>query len=88
MTAGVRSALAAQEAAHDAGLTGAPPQMLVEGCVRHGHLVFNATDGGPLSASYVTHTLQRLLADAGLPKLRTHDLRHRSCRACSPPVFR
>ncbi|MFN2115622.1 MAG: tyrosine-type recombinase/integrase, partial [Anaerolineae bacterium] len=39
-------------------------------------LVFISAHGQPLDASYVTHTLQRLLDDAGQPRLRFHDLRH------------
>ena len=40
-----------QQAAQDAGLVGSPPQLLGG----HGPLVFTALDGGPLSATFVTH---------------------------------
>jgi integrase len=39
-------------------------------------LVFPSTRGTPLDGSNVTHTLQRILADSGLPRQRFHDLRH------------
>lgn len=39
-------------------------------------LVFTREDGGPLHASTVTHHFQKLLATAGLPRVRFHDLRH------------
>jgi integrase len=39
-------------------------------------LVFASSVGTPLDASNVTHRLQRVLADAGLPRQRFHDLRH------------
>jgi integrase len=42
-----------------------------------GH-VFTSTIGTPLDGSSVTRAFQRLLAAAGLPRLRFHDLRH-SC---------
>jgi len=42
-----------------------------------GH-VFTSTIGTPLDGSSVTRAFQRLLANAGLPRLRFHDLRH-SC---------
>jgi integrase len=41
----------------------------------HG-LVFTSTIGTPLDGTNVTHRLQRLLGEAGLPRLRFHDLRH------------
>jgi integrase len=41
-----------------------------------GNLVFTSTTGTPLEPSNVTHRLQRLLAEAGLPRQRFHDLRH------------
>jgi len=41
-------------------------------------LVFARPDGYPLSGGVVTHTFQKLLEKAGLPKMRFHDLRH-SC---------
>jgi integrase len=41
----------------------------------HG-LVFSTTIGTPLDGTNVTHRLQRLLAEAGLPRMRFHDLRH------------
>ncbi len=40
------------------------------------NLVFASTIGTPLEPSNVTHRFQRLLADAGLPRQRFHDLRH------------
>jgi integrase len=39
-------------------------------------LVFTNSRGGPLHASTVTKQLQRLLLEAGLPRMRFHDLRH------------
>jgi len=39
-------------------------------------LVFASTIGTPLEPTNVTHRFQRLLADAGLPRQRFHDLRH------------
>jgi integrase len=39
-------------------------------------LVFTSTVGTPLDGTAVTHRFQRLLASAGLPKQRFHDLRH------------
>lgn len=41
-------------------------------------LVFTTTVGTPLDGSRVTRDLQRVLAGAGLPRMRFHDLRH-SC---------
>ena len=43
---------------------------------RSSDLVFTTSIGTPLDGSSVTHRLQRLLAQAGLPRLRFHDLRH------------
>ena len=39
-------------------------------------LVFVTRSGRPLNGTNVTHTLQRHLAEAGLPRIRFHDLRH------------
>ena len=39
-------------------------------------LVFTNSVGRPLHSSTVTKQLQRLLLDAGLPRMRFHDLRH------------
>jgi integrase len=39
-------------------------------------LVFTSTNGTPMAAGDLTKRFQRLLADAGLPRLRFHDLRH------------
>jgi len=39
-------------------------------------LVFPSTHSTPLNESHVLPRLQRVLADAGLPKRRMHDLRH------------
>ncbi len=39
-------------------------------------LVFVTRNGQPLNGTNVTHTLQRHLARAGLPRIRFHDLRH------------
>lgn len=39
-------------------------------------LVFARPDGRPLHGSSVTHRFQALLARAGLPRMRFHDLRH------------
>lgn len=76
LTDGVRSVLAEQKRRQDLGLTGEPPKLLNVDGVAHGLLVFTNTTGGPLSPSFVTHTFQRLLAAAGLPRLRLHDMRH------------
>ena len=43
---------------------------------REWDLVFPSTIGTPLEPSNVIHRLHRLLADAGLPRQRFHDLRH------------
>lgn len=39
-------------------------------------LVFPSVDGTPLDAPNVTHTFQKVLREAGLPRVRFHDLRH------------
>ena len=39
-------------------------------------LVFVTRNGQPLNGTNVTHTLQRHLERAGLPRIRFHDLRH------------
>src|SRR5439155_26842299 len=39
-------------------------------------LVFPSTRGTPLNESHILPRFQRVLADAGLPKRRMHDLRH------------
>ena len=39
-------------------------------------LVFVTRSGRPRNGTNVTHTLQRHLAEAGLPRIRFHDLRH------------
>jgi integrase len=39
-------------------------------------LVFRTPHGDPIDAKELTHTFQRLLAAAELPKMRWHDLRH------------
>lgn len=41
-------------------------------------LVFTRENGEPLNPSWVTHVFQRLAAEAGLPPIRFHDLRHTS----------
>jgi integrase len=51
--------------------------------------VFTSEIGSPMDGSNVTRRFQQLLANAGLPRLRFHDLRHdvpRSCwrKACTP----
>jgi integrase len=43
---------------------------------QYGELVFTTVLGGPLSEGYVHHHFQKLLGNAGLPKMRVHDLRH------------
>ncbi len=42
----------------------------------HGPLAFTSLSGGPLQGSYVTMHLQKILAAAGLPRIRFHDARH------------
>ena len=39
-------------------------------------LVFTRRNGQPLRPEYVLHHLHQLTADAGLPRIRVHDLRH------------
>jgi integrase len=39
-------------------------------------LVFSRPDGEPLRAAETTHAFQRALRQAGLPRMRLHDLRH------------
>lgn len=39
-------------------------------------LVFPNTTGGPLYGPYVTRTMQRIMAEAGIERRRFHDLRH------------
>mgnify|MGYP000918881734 CR=1 FL=1 len=39
-------------------------------------LVFATNRGTPLDGGNVTHTFQRVLLEAGLPRIRFHDLRH------------
>ena len=41
-----------------------------------GGFVFASTIGTPLEPSNLTHRFQKLLAEAGLPRQRFHDLRH------------
>ena len=43
---------------------------------RESGLVFTSTVGGPMEAGVVNDNLNRLLAQAGLPRIRVHDLRH------------
>jgi integrase len=43
---------------------------------RDSGLVFTSSLGAAIDGSNVTHRLHRLLADAGLPQMRFHDLRH------------
>ncbi|MEV6903408.1 site-specific integrase [Amycolatopsis sp. NPDC051372] len=38
--------------------------------------VFSRPGGRPFSPCYLTHTFTRLVAEAGLPPIRLHDLRH------------
>lgn len=77
MTPPVRAALLDQKRMQDAGLTGAPAQLLVDdGGIARGPLCFTATDGGPLSASFVTHRFQTLLERAGIERMTVHALRH------------
>ena len=55
-----------------------PAQQLeaeARGTVLSGY-VFTAPDGGPLCPEYLTRTFNKLVADAGLPPVRLHDLRH------------
>ncbi len=51
-------------------LTGDAPKGLGAG------LVFTNTTGGPLTGTYVTEHLQKILSAAGLPRIRFHDARH------------
>jgi len=45
---------------------------------QHSNMVFTTTIGTPLEGTLVTHRFPQLLASAGLPRIRFHDLRH-SC---------
>ncbi len=49
---------------------------MIWGGDRWGDLVFATDVGGPLSSYVVTTHFQRLLQEAGLPRMRFHDLRH------------
>lgn len=42
----------------------------------HDQYVFPSPNGGPISPDSVNNTLKRVLARAGIPKVRFHDLRH------------
>ncbi|MEU4681340.1 tyrosine-type recombinase/integrase [Micromonospora sp. NPDC023737] len=56
-----------------------PPPMPATVTARHHDnldLVFARPDGQPLRPQYVLDHLRRLTADAGLPAIRVHDLRH------------
>ena len=44
-------------------------------------LVFTNLSGGPIEPGNVNANLSRLLADAGLPRIRVHDLRHTTATA-------
>jgi integrase len=72
MNATIRAALLDQKRRQEWGLTGDAPL----GLGGHGPLVFTSTTGGPLTGSYVTQHLQKLLAAGGLPRIRFHDARH------------
>lgn len=50
-------------------------QCSVDGETLTGFLFVNG-DGQPWSPGYVTHTFRRLVAEADLPPIRLHDLRH------------
>jgi integrase len=44
-------------------------------------LVFTNLSGGPIESGNVSANLTRMLADAGLPRIRVHDLRHTTATA-------
>lgn len=53
-------------------------RLLAGGRWQQSDLVFTTTIGTPLDGAMVTHRFPQLLASAGLPRIRFHDLRH-SC---------
>ncbi|TNC28020.1 tyrosine-type recombinase/integrase [Amycolatopsis alkalitolerans] len=62
-------------------VTAAELRRLHAACHRAGQgeptgFLFAHPDGRPLSPGYLTHTFRRLTAQAGLPPIRLHDLRH------------
>lgn len=69
MNATIRATLLDQRRRQEWGLTGDPPAGLGSG------LVFTNLSGGPLSGTYVTQHLQKIMAAAGLPRICFHDAR-------------
>jgi integrase len=51
-------------------------RILVGNPLEENGLVFAYADGSPLDPGTVTHTFTKILAKAGLPRIRFHDLRH------------
>lgn len=51
-------------------------RILLGNPVKDGDLVFAHPDGSPLDPGTVTHTFTKVIAEAGLHRLRFHDLRH------------
>ena len=51
-------------------------RILVGKSLKETDLVFAYADGSPLDPGTVTHTFTKVLAMAGLPHIRFHDLRH------------
>jgi integrase len=70
MNGTIRAAMLDQKRRQEWGMTGDRPTGLGVG------LAFTNTTGGPLTGTYVTQHLQKLLKTAGLPRIRFHDARH------------
>ena len=51
-------------------------RILAGGPLADNDLVFCRPDGGPLGPGVVSHTFAKVMAKAGLPHMRFHDLRH------------
>lgn len=51
-------------------------ELLSSGARPEHDLVFTTPGGNPTNGTWLTHDLQRRLAELGLPKVRFHDLRH------------
>jgi len=74
LPAPVVAALQSHQARHLQERLQVPP-LVWEGA-RYGNLVFSTVTGGPLTPDAVIWHFRQLLAKAGLPKMKIHDLRH------------